>query len=440
MKVAVLGLGYVGTMTAAGLARCGHTVVGTDVDPNKVDIINAGRSPVVEQGIDDLVADGIADGSLRATNDLAVALDGADVSIVCVGTPSQASGGTDLGYVERVLDDILEVLPRVRPPRSGFHCLTIRSTVPPGTGDRLVAPRFTADRTPDGWEVGTAMCPEFLREGVSVRDFFDPPFVVIGARDERSRVVLSELFSFVPKDPQFTSVGSAEALKYACNAFHATKITFANEMARLFRTCGIDAREVMEVFCHDEKLNLSPAYLRPGFAYGGSCLPKDMRSLQHLARAHDLDLPQLVGTSTSNEIIVRDVVDRVLAVAQRRVTMFGLSFKMDTDDLRESPNVEVAERLIGKGVDLRIYDPILNPDQLRGSNLRHVEEKLPHLSKLLCASPFEALEGSELAVVAAPHHTVIHALLQAPPRHILDLSGRLGADVETLDGYEGISW
>jgi GDP-mannose 6-dehydrogenase len=284
------------------------------------------------------------------------------------------------------------------------------------------------------------MCPEFLREGVSVRDFFDPPFVVIGARDDPSRQLLAELFSFVDKDPVFVEVGSAEALKYACNAFHATKITFANEMARLFRTCGIDAREVMDVFCRDDKLNISPAYLRPGFAYGGSCLPKDIRSLQHIARAHDVDMPQLVGTSVSNELIVREVVDRVLALADRRVALFGLSFKQDTDDLRESPNVEAAERLIGKGIDLHIYDPILNPDQLTGANLRHIEAKLPHLTRLLAKSPLEALEDAELAIVAIAHDSVIQALLKAPPRHILDLSGRLGPDVGALPGYEGIGW
>ncbi len=440
MKIAVLGLGYVGTMTAAGLAHCGHTVVGTDVDPAKVATINEGRSPVIERGIDELVAAGIATGNLSATTDLAVALDRADVSIVCVGTPSMPSGGTDLSYVERVLDDMLATMPLVRPPESGFHCVAIRSTVPPGTGDHVVAPRFADENIPAGWLVSTAMCPEFLREGVSVKDFFDPPFVVIGARDEASRSLLADLFSFAGTEPHFTQVGSAEALKYACNAFHATKVTFANEMARLFRTCGIDAREVMEVFVQDDKLNLSPAYLRPGFAYGGSCLPKDIRALQHIARTHSVDLPQLVGTSASNDQIVREVVDRVLVLAGRRATLFGLSFKMDTDDLRESPNVEVAERLIGKGIDLRIYDPILNPEQLLGANLRHVEAKLPHLTRLLASSPLEALENTELAIVAIAHPQVIAALLQAPPRHILDLSGQLGAEVGALPGYEGIGW
>ena len=440
MKVAVLGLGYVGTMTAAGLARCGHTVVGTDVDAGKVAAVNQGRSPVIERGIDELVAEGIAAGNLSATTDLAVALDRADVSIVCVGTPSKPTGGTDLSYVERVLDDLIETMPTVSPPESGFHCVAIRSTVPPGTGDSVVAPRFAAENLPEGWSVSTAMCPEFLREGVSVKDFFNPPFVVIGSRDQQSRLLLAELFSFVDQEPYHTGVGAAEALKYACNAFHATKITFANEMARLFRTCGIDAREVMEVFVKDDKLNLSPAYLRPGFAYGGSCLPKDIRALQHIARAHDVDLPQLVGTSNSNDLIVREVVDRVLALADRHVTIFGLSFKMDTDDLRESPNVEVAERLIGKGIDVRIYDPILNPEQLLGANLRHVEAKLPHLTRLLSGSPLEALEDAELAIVAIPHYAVIDALLQTPPRHILDLSGRLGPDVGALPGYEGIGW
>jgi GDP-mannose 6-dehydrogenase len=440
MKVAVLGLGYVGTMTAAGLARCGHTVVGVDVDPDKVAAINAGQSPVIERGIDELVAAGVSAGTLLATCDLAVALDGADVSIVCVGTPSQPSGKTDLSFVVRVLDDLSATMSRVSPPASGFHCVVVRSTVPPGTGDTLVEPRFAAGAVPEGWRVSTAMCPEFLREGVSVSDFFNPPLVVIGARDEPSRKLLAELFSFVPLEPHYVEVGSAEALKYACNAFHANKITFANEMARLFRTCGIDAREVMEVFCQDDKLNLSAAYLRPGFAYGGSCLPKAIRALQHIARAHDVDVPQLNGTSISNDLLVREVVDRVLALADHRVTLFGLSFKMDTDDLRESPNVEVAERLIGKGIDLKIFDPILNPEQLIGANLRHIQARLPHLTRLLASSPVEALQNTELAVVAIDHHTVIQALLERPPRHILDLSGRLGSDVGALPGYEGIGW
>jgi GDP-mannose 6-dehydrogenase len=357
-----------------------------------------------------------------------------------VGTPSQFSGGTDLSYITRVLHEIRQAMLIVSPPASGFHCIAIRSTVPPGTGDTVIAPRFAPETLPAGWRVGTAMCPEFLREGSSVTDFFDPPFVVIGARDKNTRTLLDELFSFVPKSPHHVGVGSAEALKYACNAFHATKVTFANEMARVFRSCGIDAREVMEVFSQDEKLNLSSAYLRPGFAYGGSCLPKDIRALQHIARAHDVDLPQLTGTSLSNDLLVRYVVDRVLALAERQVTIFGLSFKADTDDLRESPNVEVAERLIGKGVDLRIYDPILNPEQLMGANLRHVEARLPHLTRLLFSSPVEALEGSELAIVAIAHPAVVQALLAAPPRHILDVSGRLGAEVGDLPGYEGIGW
>jgi GDP-mannose 6-dehydrogenase len=440
MKVAVLGLGYVGTMTAAGLAHAGHMVVGVDVDPGKVSAINSGHSPVIEHGIDELIGEGVSQGRLLATTDIGVALAGADVSIVCVGTPSEPSGGTDLTYVERVVDDIRATMEQVSPPSSGYHCVVIRSTVPPGTVDSKVAPVFTTARLPADWRVGTAMCPEFLREGVSVRDFFDPPFVVIGAREERSRQMLAELFSFVDKEPVFVEVRTAEVLKYACNWFHATKITFANEVSRLCHILGIDAREVMDVFCQDDKLNIAAAYLRPGFAYGGSCLPKDVRSLQHIARAHDIDLPQLIGTSVSNELIVREVVDRVLALADRRVALFGLSFKQDTDDLRESPNVEVAERLLGKGIDLHIYDPVLNPEQLTGANLRHIEAKLPHLTGLLASSPVEALEDVELAIVTIPHDTVIHALLKNPPRHILDLSGRLGADVEALPGYEGIGW
>jgi GDP-mannose 6-dehydrogenase len=314
----------------------------------------------------------------------------------------------------------------------------VRSTVPPGTGDTVVAPTFTD--VPAGWQIGTAMCPEFLREGSGVADFFDPPFVVLGSGDARVRDVLARLFAFLGREPREVDVRSAEALKYACNAFHATKVSFANEMGRVFRAYGVDAREVMRIFCEDTVLNISPAYLQPGFAFGGSCLPKDLRSLLHMARANNLDVPLLAGTLRSNELVVRDVLDRIVASPARSVAMLGLSFKSDTDDLRESPNVELAERLLGKGFEVRIYDPIVNPHRLIGANLRYVEARLPHLGRLLAATPEEALDGSDTAIVATSEPAVAAALRAAPPPRIVDLSGRLGGDVERIAGYEGLGW
>jgi GDP-mannose 6-dehydrogenase len=438
MRIAIFGLGYVGTVTAAGLASRGHQVCGVDIDLVKVDHIRSGRSPVVEPGIDELIATAVQQGNLRATTDPVAAMDRADVSLLCVGTPSMPQGGSDLTYLRRALDDIRGALAVATPPASGFHAVVVRSTVPPGTGD-LVSKTFESI-TSAGWDVGTAMCPEFLREGSGVADFFNPPFVVVGTGDQRVIELATDMFSFLNREIRLVDVRSAEALKYACNAFHATKVVFANEMSRIFRRYGVDSREVMRVFSEDKVLNISPAYLMPGFAFGGSCLPKDLRALLDMARVNALDVPLLAGAAWSNEIVVADVVDRLIARPYRRVAMLGLSFKMNTDDLRESPNVELVERLIGKGFEVRIYDPIVNPERLIGSNLRYIESRLPHLHRLLSATPHEAMHGCEAAVVATSDHSVVEELRTAPPAWILDLHGRLGADIERLPGYEGIGW
>lgn len=439
MKVAVFGLGYVGTVTAAGLASRGHQVVGVDVDATKVRAIQTGRSPVVEPGLASLVASAVSAGLLTASDDAAVAIAEAEVSLVCVGTPSGPHGETNVDYIRRAVDDIRAAMSVARPPASGFHSVVVRSTVPPGTGATVVAPAFGGD-LPGGWAVGTAMCPEFLREGCGVDDFFAPPFVVVGTTEPRTAMAVDELFAFLGQDIFRVAVPTAEALKYACNAFHATKISFANEMSRIFRLQGVDAREVMEIFCEDKKLNVARTYLRPGFAFGGSCLPKDLRSLQHMARMGGVDAPLLSGTGLTNELVIRDVVERVLATEHRRVAVLGLSFKSDTDDLRESPNVELAERLIGKGLDVRIYDPIINPDKLVGANRRQVEMRLPHLNRLLACSPEEALADAEAVLVSSAEPAVIEALVAATPPMVIDLDGRLGEAVERLPGYQGVGW
>jgi len=299
---------------------------------------------------------------------------------------------------------------------------------------------------PEGLTFGTAMTPEFLREGSGLADFYDPPFVVVGTRDKRVGTALTDLFGFIfskrglEVDIQIVDVRTAEALKYACNAFHATKVSFANEMGRIFRHYGVDSREVMRIFVQDTSLNISPYYLKPGFAFGGSCLPKDLRSVLHLARVNNTDLPLLAGTLATNERTVSDVVDRVVAGPGREIALLGLSFKHATDDLRESPNVELAERLIGKGYNLRIYDAIVNPSRLVGANLRHVTSKLPHLQRVLTDDPAAALKDADLAIVSATDTAAINALLEAPPARTIDLIGRLGADVEALPGYEGVGW
>jgi GDP-mannose 6-dehydrogenase len=443
MKVAVFGLGYVGTVTAAGLAAVGHEVVGVDVDPVKVATVTVGDSPVVEPGLTELVRAGVESGRLSATTSAADALDRAEVSLLCVGTPSGAQGQTDLRYLDAVLAEIAAALPQVSPPEGGHHAVVVRSTVPPGTGEGHVAPVFA--EPPAGWSIGTAMCPEFLREGCAVADFFAPPFVVLGTADHETRATLERLFAFLTNRPRpvglhHTTIPTAEALKYACNAFHATKVSFANELARIFRGYGVDSREVMEVFCADTKLNIAASYLRPGFAYGGSCLPKDLRSLQHLARTLGVDAPLLAGTAQTNELVIRDVVERVIDSGAHRVALLGLSFKSDTDDLRESPSVELAERLIGKGFEVRIYDRIVNPDRLSGANLRHVQERLPHLNALLAADPVDALADAEVVLVADAALTITAAVVAANPAYVIDLHGGLGTAVESLTGYTGVGW
>ena len=332
------------------------------------------------------------------------------------------------------------MLPLVEPPASGYRSVVLRSTVPPGTVDAFIGPRLRGLPGSAPCEHGYAMCPEFLREGSGISDFFAPPLLVLGTSDPRVSTAVGELFSFVDRPMRVVDVRTAEALKYACNAFHATKVSFTNELARLFRALEVDARTVMDLFCEDTILNLSPRYLRPGFAFGGSCLPKDLRSLLYLARKSDLDLPLLAGTLASNVSAVDAVVDRIVASDARAVAVLGLSFKMQTDDLRESPNVTLAETLIGKGFEVRVYDPIVKHSRLTGSNRRYIDAKLPHLSRLLVDSPTTALDGADMALVSSTDSAVIGSLMSNPPRHIIDLSGELGPMVENLEGYAGVCW
>jgi GDP-mannose 6-dehydrogenase len=440
MRVAVVGLGYVGAVTAACLAAGGHEVCGVDVDSAKVNEIRAGRSPVAEPGLDQFVARAVADGSLRATTSCAQALDQAEVSLVCVGTPSTACGAADLSYLRRAVDDIAAALRRMRPAPARQHSVVVRSTVPPGTVDGVVARALSDALAETGVKAGAAMCPEFLREGSGVADFFSPPLVVVGTSDPQVATAVTGLFGFLGQAVHVVDTPTAEALKYACNAFHATKVSFANELARLFRPLGVDSRAVMSLFCQDEVLNISASYLRPGFAFGGSCLPKDLRQLLHLARVNGVDMPLLAGTMATNELVISEVVDRVVACGARTVALLGLSFKMSTDDLRESPNVELAERLAGKGYDVRIYDQVVNPGRLVGANKRYVESKLPHLGRMLAGDPAVALRGADVAITSTCDPAVLEALRSAAPLHLIDLSGQLGSELESAPGYQGLGW
>ena len=440
MKVAVFGLGYVGTVTAGVLASNGHDVVGVDIDASKVASVEAGRSPVVEPGLDAAVSAGVASDKLRATTDVGQALEGAEASLICVGTPSSPQGSSDLSHITRAVSDIARALAQSDHTTSRQHTLVVRSTVPPGTLVDLVMPLLAEQLHGSAVSVGLGICPEFLREGTAISDFYDAPLMVVGTEDPMVAKVMANLFYFLDSPIQIVPISVAEALKGACNAFHATKISFANEVGRLFRHLGVDSRMVMQLLCQDSKLNISPAYLRPGFAFGGSCLPKDLRSLLYVARMNSLDLPLLSGALASNRLSVNEVVMRVVASDASSVALLGLSFKAESDDLRESPFVDLAETLIGKGFDLRIFDPLVDSTALVGANLRYVDAKLPHLSKVLTSDPVEALRGAEIALVSSSDCRVVDALTKNPPATTIDLCGHLGSAVEALPGYQGVAW
>jgi GDP-mannose 6-dehydrogenase len=437
MNIVVVGLGYVGAVTGACLTKLGHTVVGVDIDPHKLEPLERGVSPIVEPGLDELVASGRESNRLRVSSDLAASVHDADVVLVSVGTPARSDGTVDLGFVERVTEELGAIVA----DRSSFLAIVYRSTVPPGTVDGRLRPileRVSGRRAGDAFGVG--MVPEFLREGSGVEDFFAPPFTVAGISDDRTLELITRTFAPIEQPIHALSIEAAESLKYACNAYHAVKITFANEIGRLLSAVDVDSRDVMRVFCEDHRLNISSAYLRPGFSFGGSCLPKDLRALMHIARVADVDVPMLNGIMRSNESHVRSATRLVLDSGERVIALLGLSFKPQTDDLRESPYVELAELLGGKGLEVRIFDPIIQPARLFGSNRQYVEKHLPHLQRMLCSTPEDAVRGAGVAVVATADGDVLRAVLDASPRVVLDLHGSVSPELEALPGYSGIAW
>jgi len=395
-RVAVFGLGYVGSVTAAALARDGHRVVGVDVSADKIGALRSGRTPVLEPGIEALVSAAVADGRLRASDDPAEALKGARVSLICVGTPSRPDGSLDLSFVRQVAAQIGSKLSLAAPD----HRVVVRSTVLPGSTREVVIPeveRASGRPVGDGWDA--CANPEFLREGSSLADYDRPSRILVGEREPGGGAPVLELYRGI-EAPRFSvPLEIAEAVKYTDNAFHALKVTFANEVARVWQGRGADPARVMEIVASDTKQNLSPLYLRPGFAFGGSCLPKDLRALLAAARGDAAPVPMLDAVLASNEIEVRRAVEAVLATGRRRVALLGLAFKRGTDDLRESPFLELAKRLIGEGLELAIHDPAVALGRLTGSNRAFLEERLPHIGRLLRASADEAVAGADLVVV-----------------------------------------
>jgi GDP-mannose 6-dehydrogenase len=438
MRVAVFGLGYVGCVSAACLARSGHHVIGVDTNPKKVDLVDAGAAPVLEPGLAELMSAETAARRLSATTDVVAAVTASEVSIMCVGTPSASNGGLGLDAVERVARSIGAALPAC----ALRHTVVVRSTVLPGTTEGVVLPLIeSASGLRGGADFGLAMNPEFLREGTAIADFEDPPKTVIGELDAASGEVVAALYQTLSGPVFRVPLRVAEMVKYVDNAFHATKIAFANEIGALCRAFDVDSHDVMAPFLADRKLNISEAYLRPGFAFGGSCLPKDLRALVHSARHADLQVPLLESVLPSNARHLERTIDVVLSLGRRRVGLFGLAFKPGIDDLRESPVVALAEVLLGKGYDLRIHDPAVSVSRLVGTNREYMMEHLPHLSELLVDDVRSVLDHAEVCIVAAPSPEAVAATACADDRHIVDLV-RLpdAAERRGEERYVGVAW
>jgi GDP-mannose 6-dehydrogenase len=438
MKISIFGLGYVGAVSMACLARDGHDVVGVDLDPLKLDLIRSGRSPIVEEGIQDLTAEVVRSGRVTVTDDVAAAVRATDLSFICVGTPSSPNGSQDLSAVRRVSEQIGAAL-KVKP---GYHTVIMRSTLQPGAMASVVqAGLESASGKRANVDFGLGFQPEFLREGSSIKDYDNPPFTVIGTEDERAANVLREVFGHLKCEFIVTSVGVAEMLKYACNAFHAVKITFANEIGRLARSVDVDGRAVMELVCKDTRLNISPVYMKPGFAFGGSCLPKDLRALTYVGKQNDVTTPMLGNVMGSNRAHIDHALDLVAQSGKRKIGMVGLSFKPGTDDLRESPLVTVAERLIGKGYDLRIYDPDVNLSRLLGANKRYIEHSIPHIGNLMSGDCAAVIDHAEVLIVGLATRELV-PVITAKARAdqvVVDLVGLPRAEVKAAT-YHGVCW
>lgn len=438
MKISIFGLGYVGCVSGACLAELGHQVVGVEPNPVKVGLINEGKCPIVETGLDTLIEKAVRTGGFRATEDWRQAIESTELAIVCVGTPSGSNGSLDLRFVRRVCEQIGQALKH----RAGYFTVVIRSTVLPGTVEETVVPileEHSGKRA--GADFGVCMNPEFLREGTSIQDFYNPPKTVIGEFDARSGECLVSLYQTLPGPVVRVPIRVAEMVKYVDNTFHALKVTFANEIGNVCKALSIDSHRVMEIFCLDTKLNLSPYYLKPGFAFGGSCLPKDLRAMSYEAKRHDLELPVIGSVLASNRLQVEKVVKKLMEFKGRRLGFLGMSFKGGTDDLRESPIVELIETLIGKGFDIRIYDRHVSLARLTGANKEFIEKGIPHISKLMAATTEELMANSDVIVVGNRDEKFREVLQSATSSHaVVDLVRIVDAPPANAGSYYGICW
>ena len=437
MKISIFGLGYVGAVSAGCLSKDGHTVVGVDPADTKVSLINEGKSPIIEEDIGDIIAAAVRGGKLTATSHVDDAINKTEISFICVGTPSQLNGSLDLRYIRRVCEEIGAALRS----NDGFHVVVARSTMLPGSMRDVVIPtleEFSGKKA--GKDFGVCINPEFLREGTAVYDFYNPPKTVIGEIDIRSGDILAGIYKDLEAPLVRTNIETAEMVKYTDNVWHALKVGFANEIGNIAKELGIDGHKVMEIFCQDTKLNLSPYYLKPGFAFGGSCLPKDLRALTHKARSLDLDLPILNAILTSNERQIERGIRMIIEKGKKKVGFLGFSFKAGTDDLRESPVVEVIERLLGKGYELRLYDRNVQLASLVGANRDFILNRIPHISKLMVERLDDVLYFADTLVIGNASDEFRQVLNRLRPGQVVVDLVRIIDHESVPDGYDGICW
>jgi GDP-mannose 6-dehydrogenase len=438
MKVSLFGLGYVGCVTAACLAKCGHEVWGVDVNPDKVAMINAGKSPIIEKGLEDIILESNRNGRFRATTNASKAVRDTDVSLVCVGTPSNGNGSLDLKAVKAVTEQIGKALRE----KDSYHCVVFRSTMLPGTVCKTLIPILTeSSQKTVQKDFDVCFNPEFLREGSAIHDFYHPPFTAVGCVSQKAADLVAQLYDGVEGSVEKTSFEVAEMLKYACNSFHALKISFANEIGSLCKGLGIDSHAVMDLFVRDEKLNISKAYLKPGFAFGGSCLPKDLRALTYRSRALDIDSPLLNAVLRSNDLHIQRLIERILDTKQKKIGILGLSFKAGTDDLRDSPTVKLVESLLGKGCRIKIYDSEVSLARIFGANKVYIEHEIEHISTLMCTQIDEVLQESDVIVVAKHQDDIVEGLRPYfGKKLVFDLVRIISSRCEQPEKYDGICW
>lgn len=435
MRVSIFGLGYVGCVSAGCLSSLGNKVIGVDISENKVNLINNGKPTIIEKDIDELIRVGREKYLLEATQDVNYAVNNTDISIIAVGTPSSKQGHLNLDYIFKVSEEIGQALLG----KEGFHVIAIRSTVLPGTNERVGKIIAKISNKKIGKDFGVVSNPEFLREGTAVRDYFNPPLTLLGYDNEMAKNIMVELYSKLPGEIITTDIRVAEIMKYVNNTYHALKIVFGNEIGNICKELNIDSHKVMDIFCKDKQLNISPYYFKPGFAYGGSCLPKDSKALVTLAKDLYLNIPVINSINESNEYQKEKALEMIINKGKRKIGVLGLSFKAGTDDLRYSPTVDIVERLLGKGYELKIYDKNVKVSELTGTNKDYIESRIPHLQHFITDDMDSVVKNAEVIVVVNKEEEFKDILIKYPNKIILDLI-RMWNEVEYTGIYEGLSW